>query len=203
MEINLNLILADINELGEFDFVLMGHKNRLLPKVVDETKGHFEVIEEKGLYPHKWQLLRAEHYKWKNVGVITFHSRVRLSESPSSRITDALSCGMNNLNCTTFALLPLSCRNPHDVALAMVYSLWLFGYMSLHGITQKNNKLTPLATFNVVSSDSIDPFLEILDDDAKQLWDFIKLLCAKQTFTPEYEDLRKTDILIKWRKILI
>lgn len=74
MNLNVELITGDINQVGDLNFLLIGHKNLLREQICRETNSAFESTNsESWFFPHQYELLEAPFYKWKRIVAIKFH----------------------------------------------------------------------------------------------------------------------------------
>ncbi len=175
MLIKLELVTGDIQQLGELDYVIMGQKNPLRQKVCAETGGGFQAMpSESFLYPSSWKLLAAPNYRWKHIACVSLR-RKRYPESQYSRISEALAYGVKHTNARTIAMLPLSWREPDDVAVGMIYALWCVG-LAATGVFKDEYRRCHLQDrqFLIVSADSVEPFERVLANDCRLLWQYIR-----------------------------
>ncbi len=215
MNLDIELITGDINQVGNLDFLLLGHKNPLREKICRETNSTFQNIDsESGWFPHHYELLANPSYKWKRVAAIKFRSNGKLNETQFSRISSALTTALKQSNVKFIGILPPTWRNPNYCALGVIYSLWLIGYASANFTKSFYPYITsdiirqvyPNPTnvkFKIVSYTGIEHFEEVLQNDCTIMWDFLKTICKKQQNNPfkfSYKQLRNIPIIFNITK---
>ncbi|WP_310488825.1 hypothetical protein [Chamaesiphon sp. VAR_69_metabat_338] len=219
MEIKLELITGDVNQVGDLDFLLMGHKNHLRDRILKETDSKFDVLEAKSwLYSNQYELLEAPEYKWKRIAAINFrpNSGRSLSETQFSKISRVISVALKSFNAQSIGILPPTWRNPRYCALGVIYSLWITAYSNQANAVAPYNILqelypSPASTnFKIISLTGTEYFEEVLQDDCKLMWNFIKAFCKQQNAnnaawfsSPQYKQFKKYPVTFNISKEVI
>ncbi|MCB9767690.1 MAG: hypothetical protein H6752_05800 [Candidatus Omnitrophica bacterium] len=199
-KVRVNLYQEDIDNLGSFDFVVMGKKNPLVDLVAARTNKDFvEVHEDSGMNPHSWYLLESPEYKWRNTAYVSFNSKRKHSQSQELRLGDVLGYAIYEKRAKRIGILPFSWRDPDYSALVTIYDLWFFGYTeSLNsGILWKAEDFV----FEIVAIDSIEPYKRILQNHLKEVWKALEDFSTKtpsESVGPSLEDLRNAKVQIEW-----
>ncbi len=189
MEIQLELITGDVNRVDDLDFLLMGHKNHLRDRILKETGSKFNVLEAESLMSsNQYELLEAPAYKWKQIAAINFrpNSGGRLSETQFSKISRVIGVALKSFNSQSIGILPPTWRNPRYCALGVIYAIWITAYSNQANSTAPYTILqefypSPASTnFKIISLTGTEYFEEVLQDDCKLMWDFIKAFCNQQ-----------------------
>ncbi|HEY9878518.1 MAG TPA: hypothetical protein V6D29_08680 [Leptolyngbyaceae cyanobacterium] len=205
MKLRVELVTGDVNQLGELDFLLIGHKNPLREQVCRETNSVFKKMDsESWLFPHQYELLETPSYKWKRVAAIKFRSNGRISETQFVRISSPISTALKQPHTESVGILPPTWRNPQYCALGVIYSLWVIGYAAASGARSSYpdvmSQLYPNpsgVTFKVISQTGTEYFTEVLQNDCMLMWDFVRKLCKTQKdsfFGFSYKLLRKIPV---------
>lgn len=107
MDLNVELITGDVNLLGDLDFLLIGHKNRLRQQIYRDTKSSVRSVNsESWMFPHEYELLEAPSYKWEKVVAIKFRANGRISETQFVRISSPISMALKQPGIESIGILP-------------------------------------------------------------------------------------------------
>ena len=218
MEIKLELITGDVNQVNDLDFLILGHKNNLRDRVLKETGSKFEIRNAKSIfYSNQYELLEAPLYKWKRVAAINFRSNSgrKLSETQFSKISRVIGVALRSFDAQSVGILPPTWRNPPYCALGVIYSLWITAYANQSNaaapygdILQEFYPNPASINFKIISQTGTEYFEEVLQDDCKLMWDFIKAFCKQQNDSnawgaPHYQTLLRYPVTFNISKIVI
>lgn len=218
VKIKLELITGDVNQINDLDFLIVGHKNHLRDRILKETGSKFDILEAKSLlYSNQYELLEAPLYKCKRVAAINFrpNSGGKLSETQFAKISRVINVALRSFNAQSVGILPPTWRNPRYCALGVIYSLWMTAYanqsntMSPYGYILQEFYPNPANTnFKIISQTGTEHFEEVLQDDCRLMWDFIKAFCKQQNDrtlwnAPQYETLLRYPVTFDISKIVI
>ena len=173
MIIHVKLVTGDIEEMGAFDYVVMGHKNPLRPKICAETGQTFKKMSSKSaIYPHSsWDLLCAEQYKWKHVACVNVRYK-RYPESQYSRISEAIAYGLRTINAESIAILPIRWRYPEYISIGIFYALWCQGFAAC--LNKRQYPRLDHRNFVIISKDGVDAYKNVVTQDFRALWQYIR-----------------------------
>lgn len=198
MNLNIELVSGDINEVGELDFLLLGHNNPLLEQITRETHTSFKSIDSASwMFPHQYQLLDAPGYKWKQVAAIKFRANGKIRETQFARISSPITTALKQPQVKLIGILPPTWRNPSYCALGVIYSLWIIGYASASSTRLMRELFFPnpsSATFKIISQTGTEYFEDVLKEDCQVMWEFVNELCQKRKDDPlfcSYKNLKK------------
>jgi hypothetical protein len=188
MNLQLELITGDVNQIGDLDFLLLGHKNPLRRRICEETSSVFQPIDsESWSYPHQYEFLEEPSYKWKRVAAIKFRSNGKISETQFVRISSPISTALKQPDIRSIGILPPTWHNPSYCALGIIYSLWLLGYVSASGARspypEVMKELFPSPAkvkFKIISQTGTEDFENVLKNDCDVMWKFFKQLQKKE-----------------------
>lgn len=188
MILKLELITGDINQIGNLDFLLLGHKNPLRDQICRETDSDFEIIDsESSWFPHQYEFLDVLSYKWKKVAAIKFRANGRISETQFVRISSPIHTALKQQGIRSVGILPPTWRNPSYCSLGIIYSLWINAYAYESGARSSYSEIlrelypSPAeVTFKIVSRTGIEHFEDVLKDDCDLMWKFVKKFLKQQ-----------------------
>jgi hypothetical protein len=184
MNLQLELITGDVNQIGDLDFLLLGHRNPLRRQICEETSSVFQPIEsESWSHPHQYEFLEAPSYKWKKVAAIKFRANGKISETQFVRISSPIKTALKQPDVRNVGILPPTWHNPSYCALGIIYSLWLLGYAAASGARSScpgvMKELFPSPAnvrFKIISQTGTEHFENVLKDDCDLMWKFFKQL---------------------------
>lgn len=214
MNLNVELISGDVNKVDEIDFLLIGHKNPLREQICRETDSSFEIVDsESWSFPHKYELLEAPSYKWKQVAAIKFRANGKISETQFVRISSPIASALKQPQIESIGILPPTWHNPEYCALGVIYSLWIIGYAAASAARSSYSdilsELCPSPSdskFKIVSQTGTEYFEAVLKDDCDLMWKFIKKLCKQQKddpWSPSYKNLKQISVTFNVSKSFI
>ena len=206
MNLKVELITGDVNEIGQLDFLLIGHKNPLRQQICAESGACFiEKESESWMYPHKYELLQAPAYKWKRVAAVKFRPNGKVNETQFARISEPIGTALKQSRIRSVGILPPTWRNPSYCALGIIHSLWTIGYaaevLPKTALRDTAGKLVYNAAntqFKIISDTGTEYFEEVLKDDCLLMWSFIKQYCKKWKddffLADSYKQLRRCEV---------
>ena len=204
------IISGDVNQVGNIDFLLIGHKNLLRNRICKETDASFKIMDsESWMFPHQYELLEAPSYKWKKVVAIKFRANGKISENQFVRISSPIATALKQPSIESIGILPPTWRNPRYCALGVIYSLWVIGYayVSSKGLVRELLYSNPEPTqFKIISQTGTEYFEEVLKDDCQLMWKFVKELCEKpknKSLFYSYKQYKKMNVTFNVSKISI
>ncbi len=213
MNLHLELITGDVNQIGNLDFLLLGHKNPLRRQICEEADSVFQFIgSESWLHPHQYDFLEAPSYKWKKVAAIKFRANGKICETQFVRISSPISTALKQPDIESIGILPPTWRNPNYCALGIIYSLWLLGYASASGARSHfpdvMKELFPSPAnvkFKIISQAGTEHFENVLKDDCDVMWKFFKKLLKEElSWTgSSYKSYRKVPVRFEVTKIQV
>lgn len=205
MNLNVELVTGDVNRVDSIDFLLIGHKNPLREQICRETDSLFKIVDsESWMFPHKYELLEAPFYKWKQVAAIKFRANGKICETQFARISSPITTALKQSQIKSIGILPPTWHNPKYCALGVIYSLWLIGYAAASGARSYYPdvmiELFPNPAnvkFKIISQTGTEHFQEVLKNDCDLMWKFVKKLCKQRKddpLIPPYKHLRKITV---------
>jgi hypothetical protein len=203
MILNVELITGDVNGVDGIDFLMIGHKNPLRDKICREANTAFKSVDsESWMFPHKYELLEAPSYKWKQVAAIKFRANGKISETQFVRISSPVATALKQPQIKSIGILPPTWHNPRYCALGIIYSLWVIGYGAASGARSYYpdlmSELFPSPSnviFKIVSQTGTEYFEEVLKDNCNLMWEFVQQLCKQRKDDPLFSPYKH------WKKI--
>ncbi len=213
MNIQLELITGDVNQIGDLDFLLLGHKNPLRQQICEETNCLFKPMDsESGSHPHQYEFLEAPAYKWRKIAAIKFRANGKISETQFVRISSPISAALKQPDIRSIGILPPTWRNPSYCALGIIYSLWLQGYAFASGArgpfpdVMKEIYPSPAnVKFKIISRTGTEHFENVLRNDCDVMWKFFKKLLKQELSQTgySYKSYRKVSVRFEVAKVQV